>query len=163
MFGSPKSGANAYAKVAMETGVLTASPHQLIVMLFDGAIGAIQLAEKEMKAGRIAAKSKAISHAVNIVTEGLRASLDIKTGGAIAENLDALYAYMIECLMMAHLKNQPEMLTEVQILLQDLRSAWIAIGGEAQTAAAAAPTAPVAVNMSAYGTLAPRAYSFASA
>ena len=38
MFASPRSGANTYARVGVETGVLTADTHKLIMMLFDGAI-----------------------------------------------------------------------------------------------------------------------------
>lgn len=41
MFGTPRGGANAYAHVGIETGVMAASPHKLIVMLFDGALVAL--------------------------------------------------------------------------------------------------------------------------
>jgi flagellar protein FliS len=41
MFGSASSGVSAYSKIGVETGVLAASPHKLIVMLFDGAIVAL--------------------------------------------------------------------------------------------------------------------------
>ncbi|MGM3372105.1 flagellar protein FliS, partial [Escherichia coli] len=41
MFGSMKRGANAYANIGVETGVIAASPHKLITMLFDGALVAI--------------------------------------------------------------------------------------------------------------------------
>lgn len=156
MFGSMKSGANAYAKVGVETGVLAASPHKLIVMLFDGALIAVAMGTQHMKAGEIEKKGLAISKAIMIIDSGLRASLDKKVGGEIAENLDALYAYMSQRLMMANLKNQPEILEEVHALLKDLKSAWDAIDTSAQTAAAA-------VNMPAYDTLAPRVSSFVSA
>jgi hypothetical protein len=51
MFGSAQRGANAYAKVGIETGVVAASPHQLIVMLFDGALVAIATAVQLMRTG----------------------------------------------------------------------------------------------------------------
>jgi len=156
MFGSMKSGANAYAKVGIETGVLAASPHKLIVMLFDGALVAVATGLQHMKTGDIEKKGLAISKAIAIIDSGLRASLDKKVGGDIAENLDALYAYMSQRLMMANLKNQPEILEEVHTLLKDLKSAWDAIGTSTQTAAPA-------VNMPAYDALAPRVSSFVSA
>ena len=156
MFGSMKSGANAYAKVGIETGVLAASPHKLIVMLFDGALVAVAMGIQHMKAREIEKKGLAISKAIMIIDDGLRASLNKEAGGEIAENLDALYAYMSERLMMANLKNQPEILDEVQGLLKDLRSTWDAISPNAQTAAPA-------VNMPAYDALAPRVSSFVSA
>jgi flagellar protein FliS len=127
MFGSKQFGVNAYAKVGVETGVSSASPHQLIVMLFDGAMKALGAAIINMKANNIAAKGEAISKAILIIDSGLRASLDKKAGGEIAEGLDSLYEYMGNRLLQANLKNDVGILEEVQKLLGDLRSAWNAI------------------------------------
>lgn len=127
MFGSTFGGANAYAKVGVETGVVAASPHKLIVMLFDGALAAVATALQHMKTGNIPGRGQAISKAISIIDSGLRASLDHKVGGDIAVNLDALYEYMSSRLMLANLNNQAELLEEVQRLLQELRSAWEAI------------------------------------
>ena len=128
MFGSKQSGVNAYAKVGIETGVTSASPHALIVMLFDGALVSVRSAIMYMKAGNIPEKGKAISHAILIIDSGLRAALDKKAGGEIAEGLDSLYEYMGARLLQANLKNQVELLEEVQRLLGELRAAWSAIG-----------------------------------
>ncbi len=157
MFGSTRSGANAYAKVGLETGVIAASPHKLIVMLFEGAIAAINNAKTTMKAGQFEDKGRAITKAVLIVDEGMRASLDKKNGGEIAANLDALYGYIIQCLMRANLRNDQALLDEALVLLTDLKTAWDAIGN---TAPAPAPAAPRAA---AYDGLAPRATSYVSA
>ena len=131
MFGSTQSGVNAYAKVGIETGVTSASPHKLIVMLFDGALVSVNAAILHMKAGSIADKGAAISKAITIIDSGLRASLDKKAGGEIAEGLDALYEYMGARLVEANFKNQVDILEEVQRLLTELRGAWNAIGGSA--------------------------------
>jgi flagellar secretion chaperone FliS len=128
MFGSRQTGVNAYAKVGIETGVLAASPHKLIVMLFDGALVSISNALVNMRAGNIGEKGKAISKAIMIIDSGLRASLDKKVGGDIAEGLDALYEYMSGRLLTANLKNDPAILEEVQRLLMELRDAWNQIG-----------------------------------
>ncbi len=157
MFGSTRSGANAYAKVGLETGVVAASPHKLIVMLFEGAIVAINNAKTAMKAGQFEDKGKAITKAVLIVDEGMRGSLDKKAGGEIAANLDALYGYIIQCLMRANLRNDQALLDEALVLLTDLKSAWDAIGNAAPAPAAAAPRA------AAYDGLAPRTSSYVSA
>ncbi len=144
MFGSKQSGVNAYAKVGIETGVISASPHKLIVMLFDGALVSVNAAIMHMKADNIPAKGAAISKAIMIIDSGLRASLDKKAGGEIAEGLDALYEYMGSRLLQANLKNQVDILEEVQRLLGELRGAWNAIGGDAQSqpASAAVPATP---------------------
>lgn len=128
MFGSMKSGANAYAKVGVETGVMAASPHKLIVMLYDGAITAVRNGLTNMKAGNIPEKGAAISKAIQIIENGLRASLDREAGGQLAERLDSLYEYMGHRLLTANLNNQPEMLEEVLRLLTELGGAWNAIG-----------------------------------
>lgn len=142
MFGSRQSGVNAYANVGMETGVVAASPHKLIVMLFDGALLSLNNALMHMRAGNIGEKGKAISRAILIIDSGLRASLDKKVGGEIAEGLDSLYEYMSERLLQANLKNQPDIIEEVQRLLTDLRDAWNAIGTLPAAQQAQAPAAP---------------------
>ena len=135
MFGSHARGANAYANVSMETGVSSATPHKLSVMLFDGALVAVTTAMMHMKTGNIASKGQAISKAILIIDSGLRASLDKKIGGPIAANLDALYEYMSNRLLIANLKNQLEILEEVHALLNDLKGAWVEIGNRNDTLA----------------------------
>lgn len=154
MFGSVKKyGASAYAKVGIETGVASASPHKLIVMLFEGAIAAIASAAALIKTGDIPGKGQAISKAITIIDDGLRASLDKSAGGDIARNLDSLYEYMGMRLLIANLKNDTAILQEIKGLLQDLKSAWEEIGK------AAAPNVvpmPAAAKAPAYDPLAPR-------
>ncbi|PWF42659.1 flagellar export chaperone FliS [Massilia glaciei] len=160
MFGSSKSGASAYAKVGLETGVAAASPHQLIVMLFEGALTAVSAALGHMQAGETEKKGMAVSKAINIIENGMRASLDKEAGGEIAASLDALYDYMQRRLLQANLANDEAMLREVHALLADLKGAWDQIGAQQR---AAPPKAPAAAAPSAYGSLAPRAPSFVSA
>ncbi len=145
MFGTRNTGVHAYAKVGIETGVVAASPHKLIVMLFDGALVAINQALLGMRAGNISEKGKSISKAIMIIDGGLRAALDKKAGGEIAEGLDALYEYMGARLLTANLKNEPAILEEVQRLLTELRDAWNAIG-DTPAVASAKPAAPTLVS-----------------
>jgi len=138
MFGSMQRGVNAYAKVGLETSVISASPHKLIVLLYDGALVAVRNAATHMAAGNIAEKGVAIGKAINIIDSGLRASLDKKGGGEIAANLDALYVYITQRLLTASLQNKTEMLDEVQALLADLRDAWTQIGDKPLAATSSA-------------------------
>lgn len=101
-----------------------ASSHALILMLFDGAIKAVAKARMAMSKGEIAPKCEAISKAVAIIQDGLQLSLDVKAGGEMAENLNALYEYMVSRLVLANLKNQIEPLDEVGKLLVELKNAW---------------------------------------
>ena len=82
---------------------MSASPHQLICMLFDGAQSTIGMARHHMATGDIGPKGQAISKAVDIVDNGLRAVLDAKAAGpegeALVANLSALYGYIIQRLL----------------------------------------------------------------
>ena len=140
MFSSARSAISAYASVGMETGVMAASPHKLIVMLFDGALAAVRLAQQHMQAGTHEGKGQAVAKAILILEGGLRASLDLRSGGDVAESLDALYAYMRNRLLKASLDNDLSILEEVRRLLEELRAAWEAIGVE--RAAGVAGTTP---------------------
>ena len=135
MFGTMRNPAQSYAKVGLEVAVETASPHKLILMLFDGAVAAINIAKFEMEAGEIAKKGTSISKAIDIITNGLRASLDMNEGGELAERLAALYEYMAQRLLFANLKNSTAALDEVLELLNSLRSAWEQISPDQQASA----------------------------
>lgn len=158
MFGSSKNGANAYAKVGLETGVVAASPHQLILMLLEGAMSAIVSAGAHMQARDIEKKGNAISKAIMIIENGMRASLDKKAGGEIAASLDSLYDYMGRRLMLANLNNDQDMLKEVHGLLAGIKSAWEEIGNQVNAPAPAPARAPMA-----YDSLAPRTSNYVSA
>lgn len=121
-------GAGAYARVGVESAAMSASPHQLIVMLFDGAQSSIRAARIHMQAGNVAEKGKAISKALDIVNNGLLAALDMDKGGEIAERLGALYDYVVRLLLAANLHNDQESLDQAENLLNDVASAWREIG-----------------------------------
>lgn len=121
------TGVNAYAKTNIESGVLAADPHKLISMLYEGALLAIANARSGILRKDIPAKSKAITHAMLIIEEGLRSSLDKNVGGKLALDLDALYEYMCARLLSANLKNDIEALDEVARLLGEIKGAWDSI------------------------------------
>ncbi len=123
----------AYGSQSLDADVNTASPHRLIVLLYDGAIKAISLAKLHMNNGNIADKGNAISKAISIIEEGLRLSLDRTTGGELAENLDALYEYMAFMLLEANIKNDSEHLDLVLKLLKELKESWESIANQANT------------------------------
>jgi flagellar secretion chaperone FliS len=138
------AAANAYANVGLESGVLAASPHQLIVMLYEGAELAVRMAIKHINEGDLMKKSAAITKASSIIGDGLRASLDLQQGGNIAQQLDALYDYMNKRLMLAHLNNQTAPLEEVLGLLRELHGAWQQIGAAGRTPPTHASLHPIA-------------------
>lgn len=117
-------GARSYAQVGLETSVNAASPEHLISLLYDGARLAIGRARIALEQGNIPARGQAISKAIDIVGNGLRAVLDHEAGGEIAANLSNLYDYIERCLLMANLNADADKLAEADRLLADLASAW---------------------------------------
>ena len=122
------AGAKSYAQIGLQSAAMSASPHQLITMLFDGAKTAIAMARHHMANKEIAAKGQAISKAINIVDNGLKASLDAEAGGKagaeLVANLSSLYDYISQRLMYANLRNDPALLDEADRLLESIGSAW---------------------------------------
>lgn len=123
---------NTYNKVGLESGVTTADPHKLILMLYQGAILAIASAKNQMLRKEIAAKGASISKAIAIIDEGLKCSLNMNAGGELAQNLASLYDYMCQRLLIATLNNDPAILDEVSGLLTEIKGAWEAIRPELQ-------------------------------
>ncbi|WP_025598278.1 flagellar export chaperone FliS [Burkholderia sp. WSM2230] len=140
MFSPGHSGANAYARVGVETGVMGASPHRLIVMLYQGARQAIAQARMHVQQGNVSGRGEAIGKAIQIVESGLQQSLNLEVGGEIAQRLNALYSYMSRRLLEANIKASEAMLVEVDGLLATLEEAWIGIAPEIARMAAQ-PTA----------------------
>ncbi|RKP45384.1 flagellar export chaperone FliS [Pararobbsia silviterrae] len=123
-------GASAYSQVGVQTSVVDASPHRLIVLLYEGARKALAVARMAVQSNDIQGKGKAISKAIGIIGSGLRDVLDLEAGGEIAQRLDALYAYMNRRLMEATLRMDDTLIIEVDALLANLEDAWKAIGPE---------------------------------
>jgi len=124
MFQTMSNAATAYTKIGRDMGVETANPHKLVLMLYDGALLALGLAISHLDAGDKRAMSDEIVRATNIISQGLRDSIDAKAGGDLAERLAALYDYMGVRLQFANIKADKKIIEEVSGLLRDLREAW---------------------------------------
>lgn len=138
MFSQGHAGASAYARVGVETGVMGANPHRLILMLYQGARQAITRARMHLEQGNIGPRGESIGKALDIITRGLQASLNLEVGGEIAQRLDALYTYMGRRLLQANLEQSDAMLAEVDGLLATLEEAWVGVGVEVAKAAMSA-------------------------
>lgn len=126
---NPYQAAQRYSSLKVQSGVMDASPHRLIQMLFEGALERIAQAKGAMQQNQVARKGELIGKAVNIVG-GLQGSLNDKEGGGLAANLDDLYDYVIRRLTQANYQNDPAMLDECASLLIEIKMAWDAIAPE---------------------------------
>lgn len=119
--------AGAYQRIGVETGVAAATPHQLVLMLFDGFDESLVQAVGAIRSRQVDQKCRAIARATRIVDEGLRASLNMTQGGTLAADLHTLYAYISGRLLHAQLTNDVAALDECRRLMQPLREAWVSI------------------------------------
>ncbi|MCG8158140.1 flagellar export chaperone FliS [Brenneria goodwinii] len=117
-------GSQAYAKVGLESSVMSASPHQLITLLFDGALSALMRADIFIQEGDTVAKGNALTKAIKIINSGLQASLDMEKGGEVSQNLAQLYDYMVRKLLHVNLYNDRETLAQITELLRGIADAW---------------------------------------
>lgn len=124
---SHRNMSNVYRQIDVQTGINGASPHQLVVMLFNGLFENIGLAKAAMAKGEIEVKCAAITKCVRIVDEGLKAGLNLAEGGELAQQLNQLYAYVTTRLTQANLRNDPTALDECARLMTPIREAWMAV------------------------------------
>lgn len=132
MFGQHANPARAYAELGRESDIVTASPHRLIVLLFEGAETAINVAKVHAEQGNIPERGVNLSKAIDIISNGLKVSLDMGQGGELAVRLAALYDYMVSRLLWANLKNDVSAMREVLALLGEIHSAWTQIDPDKQ-------------------------------
>lgn len=120
-----------------ETRVKTASPGQLVIMLYDAAVKSLDWALELMGGpggekkdpGSIERISKSILKAQEIITE-LIVSLDFDQGGEIARNLFSLYTWFNKELLEANIAQDVRRVNTVRNLLGELRSAWIEVAAK---------------------------------
>jgi flagellar secretion chaperone FliS len=122
------TGTKVCARVYRENAILTASPGQLVLMLFDGALRSMALAHAALERPksdlrRIEVINRELLRAQAIFTE-LRGTLNHEVGGDYAKTMDPLYLYFKKRLVHANMKKQLEPLAEVEQLLGTLREAW---------------------------------------
>ena len=112
-----------YKSVGLGATVQTASPQHLITMLFDGALTALAKAKGSIERKDIQGRAEQLNKANDIIL-GLKDFLDHEKGGEIAENLDALYDYMVRTVSQANRESNAEKVQEVMGLLLEVKAGW---------------------------------------
>ena len=112
-----------YGKIKNDTQTSYASPHQLMLMLFDGAIEAMSFTIGAIENNNFELRSKQSTRSITIIN-GMRECLDMETGGELADNLYSLYQYMAQELFRASFKNDVDTIKNIQTMLKDIRGSW---------------------------------------
>ncbi|WP_067700908.1 flagellar export chaperone FliS [Erwinia sp. ErVv1] len=123
------SGTKAYAKIGVESAVMSASSDQLITLLFDGALSALVRARLFLQDGNFVKKGESLSKAINIIDNGLKVGLDESSTDELTQNLIGLYRYMVHRLLRANLDNDVSVIEEVEALLRNIADAWKEVSG----------------------------------
>lgn len=123
---APNSAIAQYQRVNNVGSVEGANPHQLILMLMNGALERLTQARGAIERRDIALKGAMIGKATTIIG-GLQGSLDRNQAPDYVDNLDRLYDYMQRRLLEANLKNDVTIVDEVSDLLKTLKSTWLEI------------------------------------
>lgn len=113
------SGYGAYKKAS----ITTASPGQILIMLYEAAIKYLKKAQSCIDAKDIAGKGLAIGKVTDIVNE-LNATLNFEVGGQVAKDLEALYNFITNELLKANLNNDKEQLGRIIKIMENLLDGW---------------------------------------
>jgi flagellar protein FliS len=123
-------GAAQYRAVRSHGLVAGASPTRLVQIMFEQILGHLASAQgcmgrirNNMPLGDVVTKGKALGKAIRLIDQ-LNNSLDMERGQKIAENLRALYVYMLARLTLANVTNDASIVAEVSALILKVKTGW---------------------------------------
>jgi flagellar secretion chaperone FliS len=123
-------GAAQYRTVRSHGLVADASPSRLVQIMFEHILselataqGCMERIENNMPLSEVVAKGKSLGKAIRLINQ-LNATLDMERGRQIAENLRALYLYMLERLTLANVTNDARIVDEAASLVRKVKSGW---------------------------------------
>ena len=125
-------GYNKGAQAYRQNAVMGASPVQLVIMLYDGAIRFMQEGKTALLNKDFETKNFKLQRAQKIVME-LISTLDIRNGGEVATNLLSLYTFVINELVEGNITDKTENIDRAMKTMTDLRDSWVEL--EKQTKA----------------------------
>ncbi|MBI5590624.1 MAG: flagellar export chaperone FliS [Deltaproteobacteria bacterium] len=113
------AGYSAYNRIASTID----SKEMMLVKLLEGTVRFIQAARAGLDAGNPKVKGENISRVIAIITE-LDCALDRDMGGSLVENLSDLYQYILNRLTLGNLRNDDQILGEVETLLATIKEGF---------------------------------------
>jgi flagellar protein FliS len=126
----PQRAAAQYRSVRNHGLVAEASPSRLVQILFEQILanlataqGCMARIENNMPVNEVIAKGKALGKAIRLI-DHLNNTLDMERGQKIAEDLRALYVYMLARLTQANVTNDPQIVAEVASLVETVKTGW---------------------------------------
>jgi flagellar secretion chaperone FliS len=142
MKGLMMKSAQLYAHNQRITAVLSANPAQLVALVFERLLDHLQIAQEKLEVGSEDLESS--QNAIDLIESGLRASLNFEQGGEIAQNLNALYTWASEQVLLARIRRDPAVLAQVVAVIEPLAQAWRELADKPASSLLAVPPQPVA-------------------
>ncbi|EIC83880.1 flagellar export chaperone FliS [Serratia sp. M24T3] len=127
MYGNSEQGVALYQESVLAMQVASATPHQLVLMLFSGLMDELMRARSHILAKRFERKAQSINKCIDILN-GLTSALDYEKGGELALNLAGLYDYSVYRLYDASHNLDVEQLDEVIAILDNIKLGWEQMG-----------------------------------
>lgn len=112
--------------VYKQNQILNASPKKLVVLLYEGCIKNMKLAEISIEEKKLDTASTALIKAQDIIAE-LASTLNFEQGGEIAKNLDAIYEYVMTKLIEANRTKEVVTIQQTRTMMEELKEAWAEI------------------------------------
>ena len=112
-----------YRQQQVQHEVQQASPVQLVVMLYDRAISLSRQSLLHMEKGQVKEKGMSLNRVIEILSE-LQTALNLEEGGTVAQRLDDLYSYLLQQVTVANLRNDPQPISTVLKVVEELREGW---------------------------------------
>jgi flagellar secretion chaperone FliS len=106
-----------------ETEVLTATPGQLVVLLYDHLLVSLRRARVAMEARDVEVQGECLEKGRTVLTE-LLVTLDRERGGEVATNLGALYSFLLGELVQVGVRHDVRRLDRVTNMIGELRDAF---------------------------------------
>ncbi len=112
-----------YGEADLAIRTAAATPHQLVIMLFNGLMDELVRAKGHISSQRYERKATSISRCIDILN-ALTSALDYERGGELALQLAGLYDYCVYRLYDASNSMSVEQIAEVEAILGNIREGW---------------------------------------
>lgn len=129
-----------YVNEYRKSAVNGASPLQLVIMLYDGALRFMNLGKVAMLQRNVEEQNASLQRAQKIIVE-LMSCLDMEQGKEISQNLFALYTYIYNQLVAANIEDKPEVIDNCMEILSGLRESWVVLESQIRGGDLGAPIA----------------------
>lgn len=111
---------NPYATY-QNNSVITSTPGELTLMLYNGCLKFIEQAKRALEDGNVEEKNKSIQRAQAIISELM---LTLDTSYPVAENMLVLYEFANSRLIDGNIKNDSSLLDEATGIISEFRDTW---------------------------------------